>query len=126
MVDTFADALARIKNALAVGKKEVVLKHSNMIEEALNVLKQEEMINEFEVQEGEITVTLKYLEDESSFLTHIERVSSPGQRIYVKARDITPVLNGRGIGIISTSKGVMASPVAKSMGLGGEYLCKVW
>lgn len=126
MVDTFADALARIKNALKVGKKEVALPYSKVILDALEVLKQEEMIESYESDEGEIVVQLRYIDENTSFLTHIERVSSPGQRIYVKAKDITPVLNGRGIGIISTSQGILSSPVAKAMGIGGEYLCKVW
>lgn len=91
----------------------------------LEVMKKEEMIGDFEEKERMIEVTLKYDANEP-VIVHLERVSKPGQRIYVSSNEIVPVMNGRGISIISTSKGIMTGAMAKSQNLGGELICKIW
>ncbi len=128
MVDIVSDTLSRIKNGLLVKKKKVNIQKSKLVVNLLRVLKQENMIYDFEVKENEIEVKLKYLNDdfEEPMIKHLERVSKPGQRIYIKSVDIVPVRNGRGIGIISTSQGLLSNAQAKARNIGGEYLCKIW
>lgn len=125
MTDTIADTLARIKNAVLRKKKNVLLMNTAMSRDIVEILKKEAFVENFEIVENEIEVTLKYVNNES-LITNLERVSRPGQRIYVTKKEILPVLNGRGISIISTSKGVLTGSQAKAMGLGGEFICKIW
>lgn len=125
MNDLVADFLARIKNGIERKREVIEVPVTKMNVEILKVLKQEEMIEDFEEVDGMINVTVKY-DNGESVVTHFERISSPGQRIYVSSKEITPVLNGRGISIISTSKGLMSGAMAKSKKLGGELICNVW
>lgn len=120
-----ADLLARIQNGIQREKETVLVPKTKMNMEILRVLKTEEMIEEFEEVEEGVSVTLIY-DDKESLLTKLTMVSKPGQRIYISSKDITPVMNGRGISIISTSKGLMTGAMAKSENLGGELICKVW
>lgn len=124
-MDLVADTLTRIQNGIKVGKTDVSVMKSNLIKSVLLVLKYEGMINGFEETDSAINVSLKYVGGEP-MVAHFSKVSKPGQRIYVSSNEIIPVMNGRGIAIISTSKGVMSGAVAKSKKLGGEYLCNVW
>lgn len=91
----------------------------------LDVLKQEEMIEGYDEVEKELEVKLMY-DNNEPVIAHLTRVSKPGQRVYVSRKEITPVMNGRGIAIISTSSGIMSGAMAKSKGLGGELICKIW
>lgn len=125
MIDTIADTLARIKNAVQREKKNVKILNTNMNRAIVQILKQEMFVNEFSVEGEEIDVELKYIDDEP-VIVEVERISKPGQRIYVTKQEILPVMNGRGISVISTSKGVMTGAQAKSQSLGGEFICKVW
>jgi small subunit ribosomal protein S8 len=127
MNDTIADMLARIQNAIMRKKEEVNVPNTKMNIEILKVLKQEEMISDFLVNEGEryVEVVLKYDENES-VIASLKKVSKPGQRIYVTHNEIKPVMNGRGISIISTSSGIMSGAMAKSKKLGGELICQIW
>lgn len=120
-----ADLLARIQNGIQREKETVLVPKTKMNIEILKVLKLEEMIGEFEEVEEGVSVTLIYDEKES-LLTKLTMVSKPGQRIYISSKEITPVMNGRGISIISTSKGLMTGAMAKNENLGGELICKVW
>jgi len=123
--DTTADFLARMQNGIMRGKKEIVVMKTNMIESIVEILKKEKMIFDFEVRDNEILVKPSY-KDEEPAVSKFKRVSSPGQRIYVDSDAIIPVMNGRGIAIISTSQGLMTGAVAKSKGIGGEHICSIW
>ncbi|MFA5623073.1 MAG: 30S ribosomal protein S8 [Candidatus Dojkabacteria bacterium] len=125
MNDLVADFLARMKNGIDRKKETVIVPSTKMNIEILKVLKQEEMIVGYEEVEGMIEVEILYYDDEPA-VTQFKRVSSPGQRIYVTSKDIVPVMNGRGISIISTSKGLMSGAMAKSQSIGGELICKIW
>ena len=125
MNDLTADLLARLQNGIDRRKEEVLVPKTKMNMEILRVLKEEEMIVDYtEVEEG-LSVEVVY-DGKEPMVTHFKRISSPGQRIYIASKDITPVLNGRGIAIISTSKGLMSGAMAKSKKLGGELICKIW
>jgi len=89
------------------------------------VLKNEKMIDSYEEKGNCIEVKLLYVNNEP-VITKLVRVSKPGQRIYVSKQEIKPVMNGRGISIISTSEGLMSGALAKSRSLGGELICEVW
>ena len=99
--------------------------NTKMNMELLRVLKEEEMIIDFEAKDKEIEVQLAY-DNNEPVIAHFTRVSKLGQRIYVSRKEITPVMNGRGIAIISTPSGLMSGAMAKSKGLGGELICKIW
>ena len=127
MNDLIADMLARIQNAIMRTKDTVVVLNTNVNREILEVVKKEGMIEDYEVLDGnrEVEVTLMY-NGQEPVITKLQRVSKPGQRIYITTKDIKPIMNGRGISVISTSKGVMSGAVAKSKNLGGEFICKIW
>lgn len=125
MNDLVADLLARIQNSIMRKEREVSVISTKMNKEILRVLKQEEMIGNFEEKDGMLEVELLY-EDKEPVVSHFAKVSKPGQRIYVSKKEIIPIMNGRGISIISTSAGLMSGAMAKSKGLGGELICKIW
>ncbi len=125
MNDLVADFLARMKNGIQRKKETVLVPSTKMNIEILKVLKQEEMIGGYEEVEGMIEVEILY-DDGEATVKEFKRVSSPGQRIYVTSKEIVPIMNGRGISIISTSKGLMSGAMAKSQGIGGELICKIW
>lgn len=126
MSDPIADMLTRIQNAILRKKETVEVLNTKMSAEVLEVLKQEEMIEDFELKERYIEVVLKYDEDGEPEIIHLEKVSKPGQRIYISANEIVPIMNGRGISVISTSQGIMNGALAKSQNLGGEFICQIW
>ena len=125
MNDLIADMLIRIKNAIMRKKDSVEVPNTKINKHILEVMKNEEMIEDFEEKERMIEVALKYDEGEPVII-HLEKVSKPGQRIYVSSNEIVPVMNGRGISVISTSKGIMTGAMAKGQNLGGELICKIW
>jgi small subunit ribosomal protein S8 len=125
MNDLIADMLIRIKNAIMRKKDSVEVLNTKINKNILEVMKNEEMIEDFEEKERMIEVALKYDEGEPVII-HLEKVSKPGQRIYVSSNEIVPVMNGRGISVISTSKGIMTGAMAKNQNLGGELICEIW
>ncbi len=125
MNDPIADMLIRIQNAIMRKKETVEVLNTKLSVEILKVLKQEEMIEDFEDKDKYLEVTLSY-DDGEPVITHLEKVSKSGQRIYVSNNDIVPIMNGRGISVISTSQGVMNGAMAKSKNLGGEFICQIW
>ncbi|MDJ0621691.1 MAG: 30S ribosomal protein S8 [Desulfocapsaceae bacterium] len=131
MSDPLADMLTRIRNAVMVKKSSVEIPKSNTKVEIARVLKEEGYIVDYRVsqQEGEqgtLIVDLKYDEEGGSVISGIQRVSKPGLRQYAKAGEIPQVLNGLGISIVSTSKGIVTDKNAKAQNTGGEILCEVW
>jgi small subunit ribosomal protein S8 len=125
MNDLIADMLIRIKNAIMRKKDSVEVPNTKINKNILEVMKQEEMIGDFEEKDRMIEVALEYDENEPVII-HLEKVSKPGQRIYVSSNEIVPVMNGRGISVISTSKGIMTGAMAKSQNIGGELICEIW
>jgi small subunit ribosomal protein S8 len=127
--DPIADMLTRIRNAISVRKREVVLPHSNIKETVAKTLASANFIDRIEVTPATVGKQLKIVinsEDANARITEIERLSKPGRRLYVNADEIPSVQQGRGIVIISTSKGVMTGREAKKQRLGGELICKVY
>lgn len=123
--DTVADFLARMQNGIMRNKKEVKVLKTKMIISILEILKKEGMIVDFEILDDHIIVKPIYNKREA-VVTKFKKVSTPGQRIYVNVNQIVPIMNGRGISIISTSQGLMVGSLAKSKGLGGEHICNIW
>jgi len=127
--DPIADMLSRIRNAVAINKHEVVLPHSNIKEEISKILKNANFINNVTIDKKakfkEIHLELSS-EGQNSKITEIVRLSKPGRRAYVKAKEIPTVKRGRGIVIVSTSKGIMSGDSAKQSQIGGELICKVY
>lgn len=125
MNDIVSDTLTRIRNAAMRKQETVQVVNTKISEGILSILKQESFIEGYDIDERNINVALKYT-DGAPVVENFVRVSKPGQRIYVSYKDILPVMNGRGISIISTSNGLLSGAVAKSKKLGGEYICKIW
>jgi small subunit ribosomal protein S8 len=130
LTDPIGDMLTRIRNAVMVKKKEVVVEPASKLKMAiLDVLKREGYIEGYKI-EGEgvkkkIIVYLKYYQGKP-VIQVIERVSKPGRRIYVGVEEIPKVYNGLGIAILSTPKGVLSDREAKKLRVGGEIICKVF
>lgn len=127
--DPIADMLTRIRNAINVRKSEVSLPHSKVKEAVAELLKKNGFITDVKVSDATIGKTLTITihgEDENARITEIARLSKPGRRYYVGAAEIPVVKRGRGIVIISTSKGMMTGRDAKKQGVGGELICKVY
>ena len=127
--DPIADMLTRIRNAIAVGKSEVVMPTSKLKQTVAEQLKKAGYLSAVSVVEaqprGMLTITINN-PGENATITEINRISKPGRRVYAKAAEIPRVKNGRGIVLISTSQGVMTGDQAKKARLGGELLCKVY
>ncbi|HTB48835.1 MAG TPA: 30S ribosomal protein S8 [Verrucomicrobiae bacterium] len=127
--DPISDMLTRIRNAIAVRKNEVSLPHSNIKESVARLLKESNFIDGVSVSDAPVgkTLTVK-INDESANarITEIVRLSKPGRRYYVNAREIPVVKRGRGVVIVSTSKGLMTGDRAKTERVGGELICKVY
>ena len=128
MNDPISDMLTRIRNAQQAEKESVSMPSSKLKVAIAEVLKDEGYIEDFAVRgessKPELEVSLKYYAG-SPVIEKIERVSRPGLRIYKPSRDIPRVMNGLGVAIVSTSKGVMTDRKARGMGIGGEVLCIV-
>ena len=130
VTDPIADMLTRIRNTNQMRYKEVEVPASKMKLEIARILKEEGFIVDFKVKKNNvqniIVLTLKYGEKKERVITGLKRISKPGLRVYAKAEEVPTVLNGLGIAIVSTSKGVMTGRDAKKQSLGGEVLAYVW
>lgn len=130
LTDPIADMLSRINNAIKVKKKEVSIPSSWIKVEIAKILKEEGYIRNFKViddnKQGILNLTLKYSDNSKSVISGVRRVSKPGCRIYCRKDDIPKVLDGLGIAIISTSKGIATGKKCKGIGVGGEILCYIW
>ena len=122
--------LTRIRNANQMRYKEVEVPASKMKLEIARILKEEGFINDYKVKKNNvqniIVLSLKYGQNKERVITGLKRISKPGLRVYAKATEVPRVLNGLGIAIISTSKGVMTDKQARRESLGGEVLAFVW
>jgi small subunit ribosomal protein S8 len=129
-MDAIADMLTRIRNGVTARKKEVNIPSSRLKVEIAKILKEEGYIRNFKVidddKQGVLNVTLKYGEDGASVISGLQRVSKPGCRIYCTKDSVPKVLDGLGLVIVSTSKGVLTGTRCEELGAGGEVLCSVW
>jgi small subunit ribosomal protein S8 len=127
--DLLADAFTMIRNAVRARKEEVLIPYSKTLQKISQILKEEGYIENFKEIDTPsfkmIKIYLKY-ENKKSAVSDIQRISKPGRRIYVGKKNIPQVLQGYGIAIISTSKGIVTDKQAKELGVGGEVLGYVW
>ena len=135
MSGPIADMLPRIRNSMMSGQALTAMPYSKIKGEIAKILKEEGYLENIEVADGEIPsqkvlrLKIKYFgerRERKPVITGIERVSTPGRRIYTKKQDIPWVLSGIGVAILSTPKGIMTGQRARQLGVGGEILCKVW
>ena len=130
VTDTIADMLTRIRNANSMRYTEVKVPASNLKLELARILKEEGFIKDYKVLDekvqGMIILTLKYGQNKERVITGLKRISKPGLRVYAKADEVPKVLNGLGIAVISTSKGVMTDKEARKQNIGGEVLAYIW
>ena len=130
MTDPIADLIVRIKNAIMVSYDKVEVPSSKMKVNIVKILKFEGYIRNYKIikdnKQDIIVIYLKYNEDKSSVIKGLKRISKPSCRLYSRYKKIPRVLNGLGINIVSTSKGVLTDREARKMGIGGEIICSVW
>ena len=130
ITDTIADLLTRIRNANSAKHATVDVPASNMKKSIAQILVDEGYIKSFQIiddgKQGIIRITLKYGENKSQVITGLRRVSKPGLRIYSSCEDMPKVMNGLGIAIISTSKGIVTDKKARELNVGGAVLAFVW
>ena len=129
VTDTIADMLTRIRNANQMKYNNVAVLNTKMTREIASILKEEGYISEYAVNEETkmLDLSLKYGDNKKERVsTGLKRISKPGLRVYAKRDELPRVLNGLGIAIISTSKGIMTDKKARENGLGGEVLAYIW
>ncbi len=130
MTDPIADMLTRIRNANQMRYKEVEVPASKMKLAIADILKNEGYIVDYKIKKNNvqdiIVLNLKYGQNKERVITGLKRISKPGLRVYAKAEELPRVLNGLGIAIISTSKGLMVDKEARKQSLGGEVLAYIW
>ncbi len=130
MTDPIADMLTRIRNAVRVEKPHVDVPISKVKRGVADVLKREGYIWDWKELESEpvahLRLELKYGPNGEQLIRTIRRISKPGRRVFSRAKDLRPILNGLGISVISTSHGVVSDREARQRNLGGEVICQVW
>ncbi len=130
MTDPIADLLTRIRNAQSAGARWVDIPLSILKKRVLFILREESYIEDFiiisEPVRKKLRVFLRYDRNGDPVISHIKRVSKPGRRVYARAEEIPRVLDGLGIAILTTSRGVMSDKVARRLNVGGEIICNVW
>ena len=130
VTDPIADMLTRIRNANAMKYKEVAMPASKTKTEIARILKDEGFIADYKIRNDKpqktLVLTLKYTNKKERVITGLKRISKPGLRVYSSANEVPKVLNGFGIAIISTSKGIMTDKEARKEALGGEVMAYIW
>ncbi|MBN2059108.1 MAG: 30S ribosomal protein S8 [Deltaproteobacteria bacterium] len=130
MTDPIADMLTRIRNALMASYESVDIPNSRLKTEIAKLLKEEGFIKNFKIiadrRQGIMRIFFKFDENGASVISGVMRVSKPGCRVYSRSDKIPKVLNGYGVNIVSTSKGLMTDRQARKSKTGGEVLCSVW
>jgi small subunit ribosomal protein S8 len=129
-MDSLSDLLTRIRNGAKSKKREVNMPSFRLGIEVVKILKEEGYIKNYKViddkKQGILNVTLKYAEDNRSVISGLKRVSTPGCRIFCTRDSVPKVLDGLGLVIVSTSRGVMTGKACEEAGAGGEVLCSIW
>ncbi|GEL78054.1 30S ribosomal protein S8 [Tenuibacillus multivorans] len=130
MSDPIADMLTRIRNANMVRHDQLEVPASKLKRDIVEILKREGYIRDYEYiednKQGVLRLFLKYGSDNERVISGIKRISKPGRRVYAKADEVPKVLNGLGIAVVSTSKGVLTDKEARSESVGGEVVAYVW
>lgn len=130
MTDPLADMLTRIRNAAMVKFAVVEMPLSKVKAGVAAILKKEGFISDFQVVDAEkygvLRIEMKYGQNHERIITNLKRISKPGRRIYVKHDQIPKVMNGLGVAIISSPRGIITDKEARAMKVGGEFLCEVW
>ena len=130
MTDPIADLLSRIRNAQIAKHDRLDVPASKLKLEVVKLLKEEGFVKNFReiegVPVGTLRIFLRYTQEGVPAISNLERISKPGRRVYRKADEIQPVRNGLGIGIVSTSPGLLTDSQARERRVGGELLCQVW
>jgi small subunit ribosomal protein S8 len=129
--DPIADMLTRVRNAVRIRSRRVNIRASKVCAAIADVLKTEGYIEDFEriedaTTQGILRITLKYDQTGSSAIEQIKRVSKPGRRVYSSVEDLPVVMNGMGIAVVSTSKGLMSDKSCRQAKIGGEIICAVY
>jgi len=129
-MDSLSDLLTRIRNGVKSKKREVNIPSFRLGVEVVKILKEEGYVKNYKViddsKQGTINVTLKYTEENKSVISGLKRISTPGCRIYCTKDSVPKVLDGLGLVIVSTSRGVMTGRACEELGAGGEVLCSIW
>jgi len=130
MTDPIADLLTRIRNGMTARLERVDVPSSILKVNIVRILREEGYIKNYKIikdnKQGILRIFLKYSDNNLPAIKGIQRVSKPGRRVYVGSEEMTPVLSGLGLGILSTSKGVMSDREARRQNVGGEVICSVW
>ncbi len=130
MTDPIADMLTRVRNAIMVNKDTVEIPSSNMKKAIADIMLKEGFVSDVKLVEdgynGKLVLTLKYVGKGRSVINGLKRVSKPGLRSYTAVESMPKVLNGLGIAVLSTNKGIMTDKQAKAANVGGEVLCYIW
>ena len=130
MTDPIADMLTRVRNALAANKETVEVPSSNMKKAIADILLKEGYVSNVEFKEdgynGKLVITLKYVGKKKPVINSLKRVSRPGLRVYSDVETMPKVMDGLGIAILSTNKGILTDKQAKAANVGGEVLCYIW
>jgi len=129
-MDLLSDLLTRIRNGVKAKKREVNIPSSRLGVEVVKILKEEGYVKNYKViddkKQGILNVTLKYAEDTRSVISGLKRISKPGCRIYCTKDSVPKVLDGLGLVVVSTSRGVLSGRACEEQGAGGEVLCSIW
>jgi small subunit ribosomal protein S8 len=130
MTDPISDLLTRLRNAHLAKHDRLDMPASKLKSELCRVLKETGFLEDFRVIEavpqGTLRIYLRYSDTGTPAIQHLRRISKPGRRVYRKAEDLRPVRNGLGVGIVSTSQGVLTDAQARQRRVGGEVLCEIW
>jgi small subunit ribosomal protein S8 len=130
VADFIADQLTVIRNAIMSGKKTVIIKKSSMMEGIIRIIKNEGFIQDYQViednKQGRMKIYLKLDKNGTPVMENLEKISTPGRRVYLAAEDVPKVMGGVGISIMSTDKGLLSDKDAREKKVGGEIICKVW
>ena len=130
MTDPIADMLTRIRNALMVNKETVEIPSSKMKKAIADIMLAEGYVSDVKLVEdgynGKLVITLKYIGRKQSVINGLKRASKPGLRQYAGVADMPKVMNGMGVAVLSTNKGIMTDRQAKAANVGGEVLCYIW
>ena len=130
MTDPIADMLTRIRNAITANKETVEIPSSNMKKAIADILLSEGYVSDVKLTEdgynGKLVITLKYVGKKKNVINGLKRVSKPGLRTYAGVEDMPKVMDGLGIAVLSTNKGIMTDKQAKAANVGGEVLCYIW
>ena len=130
MTDPIADMLTRVRNAIRANKETVEIPSSNMKKAIADIMLSEGYVSDVKLVEdgfnGKILITLKYIGKKQNVINGLKRVSKPGLRTYAGVENMPKVMDGLGVAVLSTNKGIMTDKQAKSANVGGEVLCYIW